>query len=84
MANISHGDLTANEGNIHIVYEWTYADEAAREAADGFTTADVGKFARQLDDNSIWMLIDDDPETWIAVTTGGDLVNPMTTAGDII
>lgn len=58
-----HSELT----NIHVPYNWAYADETAREAATGFTTADVGKLARQLDDNSLWMLVDDSPETWVQV-----------------
>lgn len=67
MANLNHAALTANSDLIHIPYEWTYADETAREAASGMVAGDVGKFCRQLDDNTIWMLTDDDPVTWIAV-----------------
>lgn len=52
--------------NIHVPYAWTYADTAAREGAT-LAAADVGKFARQTDDNSIWMLTDDSPLTWIQV-----------------
>lgn len=64
-----HSELT----NVHIPYAFSYADATAREAATGFTAADVGKLARQLDDNSLWMLTDDSPETWVQVggTTGG-------------
>ena len=58
---------TLGIGEIHIPYEWEYADQTAREAAEGFASYDVGKFARQLDDNSIWMLTEDDPADWIAV-----------------
>lgn len=56
-------------GEIHLPYNWTYADAAARTGATGFVAADVGKFARQLDDNSIWMLTAVTP-TWIQVTQG--------------
>jgi len=59
-----HKDLDA--GNIHIPYQWEYANEAARTGASGFVSTDVGKFARQLDDNSIWMLTATTP-TWGAV-----------------
>jgi hypothetical protein len=61
-----HSELTA----IHIPYNWSYADATTREAATGFVAGDVGKLARQLDDNSLWMLIDDSPVTWIAVGAG--------------
>lgn len=56
---------------VHVPYSWMYDDETEREAATGFVSADVGKLARQLDDNSLWMLIDDSPETWIAVGGAG-------------
>lgn len=62
-----HSELT----NIHVPYNWTYADETAREAAAGLTSSDVGKLARQLDDNSLWMLTDDSPLTWVAVGGAG-------------
>lgn len=67
---VSHGGITS-AGNIHVPYQWTYADAAARTAATGFSGTDVGKLARQLDDNSLWMLTDDSPETWIGVGGGG-------------
>jgi hypothetical protein len=66
-----HGEATV--GNVHIIYNWTYADAAARTGATGLVAGDVGKFCRQLDNNTIWMLTDDDPVTWIAVTTAGDM-----------
>ena len=62
-----HSALT----HIHRVYNWTYADQAAREAAAGLVPGDVGKVARQLDDDSLWMLTDDDPVTWIGLGVGG-------------
>lgn len=52
-------------------YLWEYADATARTGASGFTVSDVGKLARQLDDNTLWMLIDDSPVTWVQQGTGG-------------
>lgn len=52
-------------------YLWEYTNAAARTGASGFATTDVGKFARQLDDNSIWMLTDDSPVTWVQVNGSG-------------
>ena len=60
----------------------TYANAAARLAATGFPrgdagaivafdSSDVGKFARQTDDNSIWQLTDDSPITWQQVDRSG-------------
>ena len=58
-------------GKIHIPYNWTYADDTEREAETDVTAADVGKLARQLDDNSLWMLTDDSPVTWVQVGGSG-------------
>jgi hypothetical protein len=69
MAEARHGFLGTDQG-IHIPYQWTYDDETEREAASGLVSTDVGKLARQLDDNSLWMLTDDDPVTWKAVGGG--------------
>jgi hypothetical protein len=59
-------------GDVHIVYNWTYADQATREAATGFVLADEGKLARQLDDNTLWMLIDYTSNEWLGVTSGSE------------
>lgn len=53
-------------GDIHLPYNWVYADAAERSGATGFISTDIGKFARQLDDNSIWMLTAVTP-TWVVV-----------------
>lgn len=68
MASIEHNVIDV--GEVHRPYNWSYADATARLAATGFTAADVGKLARQTDDNSLWMLTDDSPETWIALSSG--------------
>lgn len=60
-----HKDLIPEQ--IHSPLSFSYADQATREAATGMLPVDVGKFARQLDDNSVWMLVDDDPVTWASV-----------------
>lgn len=64
-----HGNLSTTDG-IHIPYAWSYTDAATREAATGFVTGDVGKFARQTDNNSVWMLVAITP-TWVQVGGGG-------------
>jgi len=66
--NKLHKNLTGTD--IHIPYTWSYADSTTREGASGFDSSDIGKFARQLDDNSIWMLTATTP-TWISIS-GGD------------
>jgi hypothetical protein len=64
-----HRALTIGDG-IHIPYAWTYASATTREAAVGLVSGDVGKFARQIDNNSIWMLVATTP-TWVQVSSGG-------------
>lgn len=61
--SVFHKDQTPTEG-IHVPYNWTYADASTRTSATGFVAADVGKLARQLDDNSLWMLTAHDPAAW--------------------
>lgn len=62
-----HTDLPVSE--IHIPYNWSYADATARAAATGFVTADLYKLARQEDDNTLWMLTAVTP-TWQQVGAG--------------
>lgn len=52
-----------------IIY-WQPANAAARSGLT-VTVADVGKVAHQLDDNTIWVLVDDSPMTWIEISGGG-------------
>lgn len=54
-------------GERHGIPNWQYADTAERLAATGFIASDVTKWARQLDDNTIWMLTDESPITWVQV-----------------
>ena len=63
-----HSNETA--GAIHVIYNWSYADATARNAATGFVSTDVGKVARQEDDNSYWLLIDYSPIEWQFLSGG--------------
>jgi len=60
-----HKDL--DDGDIHLVYTWEYADATARLAASGFAASDIGKLAKQQSDSTLWMLTDDSPITWVAL-----------------
>lgn len=75
-------------GQRHPPHNWEYADEAARLAATGFAADDVGKYALQLSDNTLWWLADDSPITWdqitFGATTGGKLRNIEETIRDTI
>jgi len=59
--------------DVHIPYSFEYADAATREADASLIVDDEGKFARQLDDDSIWMLTDYTGPTWIAVGSSLEL-----------
>lgn len=59
-------------GDIHIPYQWSYADSTARGAATGFVVSDVGKLARQTDDNSLWTLTNYSPIIWKQIGDGAD------------
>lgn len=71
-ASASHGSLDETLQGIHRAYQGSFANAAARIGATGFpgqgvfTANDVGKFARQLDNNTIWLLTATTP-TWVQV-----------------
>ena len=66
-----HKNLTGSD--VHVPYAFSYANSTARAAATGFTSLDVGKFARQVDSNTIWMLTNHSPISWtqIGAAAGG-------------
>lgn len=77
-----HKNLT--EADIHIPYAFSYANAAARTGATGFVSGDLGKFARQTDDNSIWILTATTP-TWVAVSgASGSVTSVFTRTGAVV
>lgn len=75
-----HKNLSGSD--IHVPYTFTYNDATARTGATGLTTSDIGKFARQTDNNSIWMLSNNSPVTWVQISTSASGV-PDGDKGDI-
>lgn len=69
----------------HGPYSFEYANAAARLGAVGLTAADVGKAARQLDNQSSWVLANHDPVTWESMAAIPDYTNatpmPVTVGG---
>lgn len=51
-------------GSIHVLCNWEYADASARTGATGLVAADVGKAAKQLDNDTFWVLTNHSPVTW--------------------
>lgn len=50
---------------VHTPFRWVFANAAARAAATGVTSGDINKIALQVDDGSVWRLVDSTP-TWAA------------------
>jgi len=66
---------TVSLGAVHGPHNWEYANQTAREGATGFLSTDVHKVALQLDNLSLWLLVDTSP-TWQAfgnISAHGDL-----------
>lgn len=62
---VEHVDIPIAE--IHIIHNYVYADAAARTGASGFAASDVGRVAKQSDNNSYWVLTATTP-TWAELT----------------
>lgn len=65
-----HSAQTVADG-IHIIHAFEYANAAARTGATGLVPEDIGKVARQLDNDSFWILTDDSPVTWVELAIPG-------------
>lgn len=75
-----HSKQTVVDG-IHTSISYEYANATARLAATGFTAEDVGKFARQLDNNSLWMLSTTTP-TWLGFLAAYNVLHRAITVGE--
>jgi hypothetical protein len=67
-----HRNFTGEK--VHTPISFVYADETEREAAD-LSAGDVYKFALQIDNASLWILVDDDPLTWAPAGGAGDMLS---------
>jgi hypothetical protein len=70
-------------GDVHIPYQWSYADESARVSSSGFVVTDVGKLSRQEDDNTLWILTAITP-TWAQIGSSSQNLwyNMKSSSGD--
>jgi len=73
-----HDELGA--GDVHIIHQYEYADATARTTASGFVLADEGKVARQLDNDTWWVLTEFATPTWSPLNTTA--LSPATTVTD--
>jgi len=55
-------------GSANQVANYIYETAIIRDSMV-FTEADIGKIARQLDDNTLWLLVDNDPVKWVQIIT---------------
>lgn len=82
MADIQHRDIPPAE--THAPYSW-HPETAAARGAIAVSAADVGKLARQLDDETVWRLVSADPAAWApfgAEAVSADDGNALTRGGD--
>jgi len=63
---VRHSRQRTIEG-IHIPYHWLVADAIGRNTVVA-TVDDVGKLARQIDDDTLWLLVSYDPLVWVSVS----------------
>ncbi len=68
MPDVYHADSPPGEN--HVLHRWVYANAAARLAASGFASSDVGKVALQTDNYSLWILTATTP-AWSLLGAGG-------------
>ena len=66
--SIEHKDITG--ANMHPPTNWSFANTAARTAAGSYVSGDVGKWAEQTDNGTLWRLVSFDGggvPTWTQV-----------------
>lgn len=74
---LNHRDLPPHE--VHSPFAWVFPNKLSRMAEVPAST-DIGKLARQLDTDEMFVLQDTAP-TWLRLSTEGDSAPPRGTAG---
>jgi hypothetical protein len=74
--------LHSNSQKNHRLENWVYANAAARTAATGFISADVGKVAYQTDNGSYWRLTAVTP-TWVQINAQPTIPSRYQASGTI-
>ena len=59
-------------GDIHRLANWEYASASARTSATSFTADDIGKIAKQTDNNTFWELTAVTP-AWLQIGGGSNI-----------
>lgn len=76
---MDHGYLTIDNG-IHSPFQWVFESASARNSFSGFTENDLYKLCLQLNDNSIWMLIEGN--NWKLIVNPQEEQQIFTNVGD--
>lgn len=70
--------LHSAQTKIHVPVNWNYANATARLADTTPVTADIGKLAFQISDDTLWRLKSlGSPNVWTAVGGGGGTIGPQ-------
>jgi hypothetical protein len=81
MTTPTHSGQTVADG-VHIAHAYEFADAVARLALVA-TAADIGKIARQLDDDT-WYILADTVPTWLQIDEGAISTAAVDAAGAIM
>ncbi len=68
-----HSEMVPSDGGIHGPSFKDYTDVATLKADTTQTANKIGRVARELDTDSLWMLLDNATPTWIQTTPGTSL-----------
>jgi hypothetical protein len=79
VSTVVHNTLTTGEN--HNPFALSYATQAARLADTTLVTADIYKFAIQVADSTVWMLLTVSPNTWANVAVGTSEVTSASNVG---
>jgi len=79
---MGHHDEITYDGN-HVAHAYEYANAAARTGASGFVAADIGKVARQTDNETFWILTAVTP-TWTEATSASGVSGPGSSTDNAI
>jgi hypothetical protein len=71
-----HRDQSPSNGGVHVIHAFEFANSTVRNAYS-YTSSDIGKIARQTDDNSFYIVLSVSP-TFLQIASGG---SPSGSAG---
>jgi len=76
MGRAIHSDQSPSIGGVHVIHAFVFADETARLAASVITT-DIGKVARQIDNDIFYVLTSVSPAIWVPINSADSAHNAL-------